>query len=471
MGTIFSPVLNLLKRANRNASVDARSYTESKAPAQKSLCAAPSVNMHFETNGFVKACCHNSENSLGKYPEQTISEIWNSSAAESFRKQLNEHKFLSGCHVCAADYEGGHMEEMPATHFEAFNRNQKYPTMMEFLLDNTCNLECVMCTGYLSSSIRKNRDKLPPIQSPYDDKFIDQLQEFIPHLVEARFSGAGEAFSIGINFKIWEAIIATNPACQIVVQTNATILNARAKDFLQRGNFKIGVSLDSLQKDRFEKIRVNASFDQVMKNIRYFSEYNKERNKVFNVCTCVMRNNWDELPDFISFCNDIGARAVFHKVWSPAKFGLYNLPEKELTNIYNQLSGYVCPSSTPLQRKNKLHYDYYVSVIKKWMLEAPHRQKNNTEVEHKSISELLQYINIKLTDFISTQEIPEPEKIQLRDSCMYKIEAVTTLWKKEDEKRKMLISLCLSHESDILAYVKDQSIEKLYEMSVAATEI
>jgi len=29
---------------------------------------------------------------------------------------------------------------------------------------------------------KKNREKLPPLEKMYNDEFIDQLDEFIPHL-------------------------------------------------------------------------------------------------------------------------------------------------------------------------------------------------------------------------------------------------------------------------------------------------
>jgi MoaA/NifB/PqqE/SkfB family radical SAM enzyme len=75
--------------------------------------------------------------------------------------------------------------------------------MMELEIENTCNLECVMCIGELSSAIRKNRDKLPPIKSPYNEAFVEQLEEFIPHLKELRFNG-GEPFLINSVFRIFE---------------------------------------------------------------------------------------------------------------------------------------------------------------------------------------------------------------------------------------------------------------------------
>jgi radical SAM protein with 4Fe4S-binding SPASM domain len=177
------------------------------------LCYAPATNMYFSQTGEVGVCCHNMEFSVGRYPAQTLKEIWNSDAAKAMREDMRQYKLGKGCEICEADLLNKSFEEVRARHFDHIPRRADYPTQMEFLLTNTCNLECVMCKGEFSSSIRQNREKLPPIKNVYDDAFLEQLKEFIPYLHETRFSGSGEAFLIDVNYKIWELIIALNPKC------------------------------------------------------------------------------------------------------------------------------------------------------------------------------------------------------------------------------------------------------------------
>ncbi len=440
------------------------------ADIAESLCYAPSVNMLFGTDGTVRACCHNNENILGRYPEKSIKDIWNSEEAKRFRQEMANQNFLSGCQGCARDYASGNIDQMPARHFKQLPRHHEYPTMMEFLLTNTCNLECAMCTGELSSLIRKNRDKLPAINSPYGDEFVDQLQEFIPHLVETRFSGAGEAFAIDLNYKFWEMLIANNPACKIVVQTNGTILNAKVRDFLDRGNFNIGISIDSLEKEKFETIRLNASFDQVMKNTQYFSDYSSKHNRNFTISCCVMRNNWMEMPAIVEFCNRMGAYVTFHKVWSPMKYAINRLSAQELENIYTTLSRYECSSNNTLEKGNKKHYEYYLSVIKQWMIEAQHGKLAAEDLVMLSYSELSELAKERLKTYISGQRMLEVDKEELIRQCEDKIDGVIQLWGEKIGKANMLIKLCLAKESDMVGAMKTQSIEKLYEMSVATAD-
>lgn len=373
------------------------------------FCYAPSVNMLFSTDGNVKACCHNKDFSIGKYPETGIAEIWKGEKAQAFRERMRRFDLTEGCRVCDADLKSGNYLETSARHFDTMPRHADYPTMMEFWLSNTCNLECVMCTGELSSSIRKNREKLPELKSPYGSEFVKQLEEFIPHLKETRFSSSGEAFLIPLNFELWERIIAINRDCLIMVQTNGTVLNSRIKDLLQRGNFKIGVSFDSLQKQRYESIRVNANYERVMENIAWFNAYNSSKGHSFNISTCVMRSNWDELPDFVRFCNEMNCEAIFHKVWFPEEHALYNLPKAELQRIHQQLQQAELPATNAMESRNRRHYFYFVSVIEQWMKQADTLVETTELPAEISLHELVLKLQARFAGHLQGQNKPAHE--------------------------------------------------------------
>jgi MoaA/NifB/PqqE/SkfB family radical SAM enzyme len=69
------------------ASEIAGAYNKSrKGKNHKTFCYAPSVSMYFAQDGKVKACCHNSEFSVGSYPQQSLKEIWNSNKAEWLKR-------------------------------------------------------------------------------------------------------------------------------------------------------------------------------------------------------------------------------------------------------------------------------------------------------------------------------------------------------------------------------------------------
>ncbi len=448
-----------------------REYNKSRlaGASRQSFCYAPSVNMLFSQSGDVRVCCHNLEFSIGKYPEQSISEIWNSTKAEALRQNMKDWNLNYGCQICEADLRMGSYNEVRARHFDNMPQQGIYPSMMEFLLTNTCNLECVMCKGEFSSLIRKNREKLPALSSPYDKAFLKQLEEFIPYLHETRFSGSGEAFAIDMNYEIWEMIIEKNPKCVIMVQTNGSYLNARIKDFLSRGNFQIGVSLDSLKKETYEAIRLNANFDRVMENIQYFQEYSRNKKMKFSISTCVMRQNWRELPDFVNFCNGMNAVATFHKVWYPKKYALDNLPAEQIKEIYEYLAGHKFSAQTVIQKANVAHYEYFTAVVKQWAEADRTAEIQQKEEENRvallSETELYPYFQSKLKSHLAGLAYSEEEKELTYNDIMGKFNVVINIRPDQQAKELLLRNACRWPANVIVESFKRNTVEYLVNQS------
>lgn len=373
------------------------------------ICSAPVKNMYFSRHGKVFVCCHNRDYPIGIYPAQTISEIWKSSAAEKIRKQIANENLSLGCQVCQLDFEKKLFREVKANHFDQLPYHADYPSMMEFELDITCNLECTMCSGEFSSTIRKNREHLPAFQSVYGQGFLEELKEFIPFLSETRFSG-GEPFLIPDYIDIWEEIVQINPACLISLQTNGTVLNSRIRKILEKGRFEIGISLDSLEKETFESIRINAKFETVMENIAFFSNYCASKQTAFRLSMCVMRNNWQEMPAYLEFCNQNKAYASFHKVKTPIELGIWNLKSEELHAIYDFLNAYSFESKyeDPISQTNLKHYQNYVAQVKIWAEKQQQEEENLAGWLDLSLEEM----KMKLVDRFTVNPSIETELIR-----------------------------------------------------------
>jgi sulfatase maturation enzyme AslB (radical SAM superfamily) len=245
---------------------------------QPIICYAPFKNLYFTRLGEVVVCCHNRDYVIGNYPEQTLKEILAGKRLADLRTNIVGNNLSKGCQVCQYDFDRGSYSQVKANHFDTLPFNKDFPTMMEFEIDITCNLECTMCSGDYSNLIRKNKEHRPPLVMKYDMEFVEQLTPYFKHLHEARFSG-GEPFLIDLYYEMWNRIAEYNPHCLISIQSNGTILNNRVKNTLTKGKFEIGISLDSLQKEVFESIRINAKFDTVISNIEYFGAYCKEKKR------------------------------------------------------------------------------------------------------------------------------------------------------------------------------------------------
>ena len=302
-------------------------YNQVRTCADKgTLCHAPERSMYFARDGSVLACCYSRHEPIGRYPEQSLQEIWNGAQVNSVRTSLRQNELPSGCEICYSQLIAGNYSGLLARTFDHFadrinldslnNNGRPYPSKLEFELSNTCNLECAMCTGDFSSTIRLNREKLPALTQVYDDAFIDQLRPLLPHLKTASFVG-GEPFLIDIYYQIWDLIIEINPTCEISITTNGTVYNSRVKRVLEKLTCQINISLDSISKPSYEAIRVNAKLERTLANLDAFMEVNRRNNKSLNIMVCPMVSNCREMPDLISFANERGLRVFFNTVFKP----------------------------------------------------------------------------------------------------------------------------------------------------------
>jgi len=381
-------------------------YNSTRVCSDKgTLCHAPETAMYISRNGFVSACCYSKSAPLGQFPEQTLEEIWFGLRANTMRKSLRNSIFPGGCELCA--------EEMLARNFSGYlgklydiqtpmsqaeecstvlpgpnstSTNRRYPVRVEIELSNRCNLECAMCSGFFSSSIRANREKLPALPMVYGNAFVEQFTPFIPYLKNANFVG-GEPFLIDIYYQIWELFMELNPNCNISITTNGTVYTGRVKRVLENLNCHINVSLDSVNKATYESIRKNATFERTLSNLDAFTEINVSNGKPLTISTCAMVSNWSELPDIIEFANQRGIRLFFNTVVFPMEYSLKSLPNALQGEIFDYFNKSARPPVNDIEAGNFSALDGLARQIEFWMRERLPSER--TPLQHRC-SELLE---------------------------------------------------------------------------------
>lgn len=298
--------------------------------SRKIPCFAPYTSLHFNHTGEVGVCCYTTVSPVGRYPENTIKDIWFGYAIKHFRERMENFDFSFSCFKCIKQVLIDNEESAVLKsydHHETY-KNTVWPISMSFAISNACNYECLMCGGSWSSSIRKNREKKPPIKIPYDDNFIEELKEFIPHLKDVRMSG-GEPFLNHFTYKILDLFIELNPEVEIVMTTNGSILNSRIKNYIDKlKNLKISISLDSVNKKTYELIRKNSNFELVMENIQYF--HSKE--VLTGIAVCPIIQNIYEIHDIVEFCILKNLDFYFNNVYLPLGGyieSIHNLPNQK----------------------------------------------------------------------------------------------------------------------------------------------
>ena len=416
---LFSQNYNLKHASKEFSAKILKEYNDSRPLGpQDKMCYAPFKSIYFGHYGKAHVCCYNRDYVIGTYPKQSIREIWMSQEAENLRTWISHNNLDYGCQHCKHHILAKNFDANKAKQYDDVEQNSNgFPSVIEFELSNTCNLECTMCSGTFSSKIRQNREGLPPLPQVYDSSFVEQLTEFIPYLEEVKFYG-GEPFLIEVYYEIWEKIIELNSSIRISVQTNATILNKRVKKIMEQSNFHINVSIDSLIPERYEKIRVHAKFDRVMENIKWFKNYCVQRGTFFGISACFMQENWDEAPEFVRYCQDLDCQLYFHFLAWPDHKAIAQLENEKISEIYKQLSEQHFEKGNQRHQKNVKHFkdtlkqiQFLIEVkpsgpetyteLQEIRMGLKRHVKNSPELNEQTQQETLAMLNSKIDSLVS----------------------------------------------------------------------
>ncbi len=458
----IQPKSNTGASLHDNATINA--YNRSRPlGARNTICYAPFKSLYFSPEGEVYACCYNRTTVLGTYPEHTLKEIWQGSIIESLRTALKDNDLSKGCFLCLTQMKEKTYNTVLARGFDSLPKG-KYPSLIEFEMSNTCNLACVMCDGNYSSIIRKEREKLPPLKNPYDDAFLTQLEEFIPHLSKAKFMG-GEPFLIPIYYKIWEMIISLNPNCIISVQTNGTIYNKQIESLLKQGNFHISVSVDAISKEVFDNIRLRGIFGKVMNNIKHFRAYCHDRRTHFGIATCPMQQNWHEIPDIVKYCNELKAPIYMNRVSQPLHSTLMSLDSTALTHIHQAYLKVELPAETRIQQRNKVQFMELTEQIANWAEKAKTHEQWLKRLNNMDNEALKSDLFDKLAQYINEADLEQTNPAGVK-AAMDKLEHLLSHFSSQDKYRSFLFKLHEFSAEDIVLginYISDESLLAQFE--------
>jgi len=326
--------------------------------AFEALCYAPFSSLFFDPLGHVHSCCQSVNHSLGNIKNARLADIWHGSTTnQKFRDTLMSGILPSACVNCKYEIDRGNFAQTFARVFDSFKVNSSrpaWPQSLWFALSNACNLECVQCYGELSSSIRKNRDRLPPLPKIYDDQFFEDLRPFLRHLAlkqplseakkdpvhepvrdyytRAVFLG-GEPFLSRENFRIWEMMIEDDLLILSFIITNGTIFNKRVERIIERIPTLISISFDGATRETMEMIRKNARFDVIMGNLKRFQHYSSAYGLPTILSFCLMPQNHYEFPDFLMLAEELNCVAQTNTIYHPEQYSLAALDKKELKQV------------------------------------------------------------------------------------------------------------------------------------------
>lgn len=314
--------------------------TSADGPSTAVACWAPRSALYLRPDGLVHACCATAfaVGSVTGPSRQALREIWSGAALDQQARALAVGSYDLGCQECDTAQAAGARSTSLAAEFDRYATDgpRPFPALIDFAMSNRCNLRCVMCNGNLSSSIRAQREHLPPLPSAYDDRFFDELDEFLPHLQRAQFKG-GEPFLARENRVVWDRLLERRLSPEVSVTTNGTIWDDHVEHYASALQMHVNVSVDAVDDAALEAIRVGVSARELWRNVDRFQSLAEAGGRGMTLTFCLMSTNWRELAPFLHLAERRGLSPNVVTVHHPTRFDLLRLPPGELLEVHRAM--------------------------------------------------------------------------------------------------------------------------------------
>lgn len=168
-----------------------------------------------------------------------------------------------------------------------------YPKEIQIEHTNKCNARCIMCGHY-----NADKEKCSDIEADVFGK----IEKFLPFCKYVGLHGYGEPFLTNRIEEYFEIYKKYN--VKLYTNTNFSHITDNMLPYIAELFDELNISFDSPNKETYETIRKNLSFDKVINNIKRVKKYCP--NVKLNLFAVVMRQNIDELEDLVVFAYKMG---------------------------------------------------------------------------------------------------------------------------------------------------------------------
>ena len=338
----------------------------------------PFTGLATREDGAICVCCRS--HPVGFIDKENLEDIWNGPTMKRIRKQVLSGQQPKECEPCFS-LENQGVESLRQRHIggkipearinlypdavskmrEDFSMPFEIPTM-ELKLNNLCNLKCRMCLPMHSTSWndweqveefyeRDNNIMFHIVNEhnlknkPFLDKFQDSpewwaaLEKNLPYFRRVEFAG-GEPLMDPQHYRILDMLQPYAHQIEIKYATNLTTLGINKGRTVHEywPNFRsvaVNVSLDGMG-DVYEYIRGNASWDQVVQNIKEIQKF-PNISRIVGAVT-VQVSNALQLADIIEyFLDDLGIVFHTHRVAYPKELSVQVLPTDVKAKVTEKL--------------------------------------------------------------------------------------------------------------------------------------
>ena len=180
----------------------------------------------------------------------------------------------------------------------------EFPLCINIETTNVCNLDCIMCPRTVLLA-RGTFADIGMMEFDFYRKLIDEGEKYKLPSVKLMFLGEPLAHpDLGKQIKYAKEA----GVLDVIFNTNATLLTKeKSHEILEAGIDGIFFSFDSMDPDTFNKIRLGADYEKVMKNIHNFLDI-KEKYGYKHVATrtsmTIIEQGVDDLDSFKNYWLD-----------------------------------------------------------------------------------------------------------------------------------------------------------------------
>lgn len=245
-------------------------------------------------------------------------EVWYLAKKGRFKKAYN----LLWAQLWVRDIDGGKFDWL----FRAFPRLAPYPKEIEIEVTTKCYMKCVMCEHTYWP------DKTYGDQNMTFEQFKKVVDQF-PKLRYINVTGEGTGFLNKDFFKMLEYLDQKNVNTMFVES-----FDLFREDFIEKivamDVERIEVSIDAATKETYEKIRIGAQWDRVIKNLRALREIKKKHSTPLPYIffrLIAMKNNVAEIPALLKLVSELDLN--LGKITDVQIVGLLSFPEIDNLNV------------------------------------------------------------------------------------------------------------------------------------------
>jgi len=244
-----------------------------------------------------------------------LSQVWRSMPHRKLMEQSQTGTAIPGCFRCYKEESSGLKSRRQGSfeNYEIFLNDPDItlsgPTGIDYSVGNLCNLKCMICGPYNSSSWIGDFQKIYPDKNINKFKFNkDELSlleqpEYLRHVKSIHFHGGGEPLLSNFHYRLLQKINEVKGLTDVRVfyNTNGTQrVNNEILEIWEKCRLvEIYFSIDDIE-DRFNYQRTGANWNSVVQNIKWF-ESSMPHNHMFNINCTWSHLNFYYLPELVNW--------------------------------------------------------------------------------------------------------------------------------------------------------------------------